>query len=245
MDFQWKDPLLFCSLPLFLLVFSRRKLLGALGSLLPVYCLALTCCMYLYFNFLYRLELPYTLAAGFSGVLAAAWLGQRVQASTRAYVCAGLLGGLLALQAAYTLAAPVVENHAAVALRVQRQEEKTKELNRDFKGAVILGQVNVGISPQYGDPLEVESYDYRPIVLGWNSFSPDFYRETAPLGISHGYELVAALVDRPDAYVLGTEDWCKSMLAIDQGTRGRSIAVVPVRRFQDGTTLFKLVSGKK
>lgn len=243
--FLWKDPLLLCSLPFFLLIGIRQRSLGALGVLLPVYCLTLTTFMYLYFNFLYRLEFPYTLSAGLAGLVAAAWLSQRIQVPERAYLAAALLAAILGAWAVCTLLPPVLEEPGATVLRVQHEAEKTAELDQDFKGAVILGQTNVGISLQFGDPLKVEHMDFQPIILGWNIFSPEFYREIAPLGISHGYELMGALVDRPDAYVLGTEAWCRDMLDVNKDTAGRAIGIVPVRRFEDGTSLFKLVSAKK
>ena len=66
------------------------------------------------------------------------------------------------------------------------------------------------------DPLRAEPRTYDGLQGGWGTFSPVWYETIARLGVHRGADLLGAMIDNPDAYLLapnyarpGLEDWLR------------------------------------
>ncbi len=78
------------------------------------------------------------------------------------------------------------------------------------------------------DPLHADPRPYHEIGLGWEIFSPAWYRELAHHGLARASEVPAAVVDNPRAYVLVVPRYAERVRA-DFGTYvGAELELVPV-----------------
>ncbi len=66
------------------------------------------------------------------------------------------------------------------------------------------------------DPLRAEPRSYDGLQGGWGTFSPIWYETIARLGVHRGADVLGAMVDNPEAYLLapryareGLEDWIR------------------------------------
>jgi len=200
--------------PLLLLLAQRRRDLALAGLLMPLYAVALTSFMTLFFAFEWRVRLPFETGFACCSLLVAGWIVTRhallppkgMQVATALSVvllCAGLWPGL---RHVWVSASGMRDTRA-------KAERTIDILNRDFAGKVLLVEPKVGLPLERLDPLRVVHLSFQPVQLGWSTFSPRFYAQIGALGIQHSYELMDALITRDDAYVLGTEGWCREMLS--------------------------------
>jgi hypothetical protein len=229
--------LLLASIPLFVVVLLRRKLLGVMGMTLPLYCLGLSSAMYLFVIFAYRTELPFTLGFGFASLTVAGWLVLHESTSAR-YLLAACIGAAISLPGAYLLLANDFDSLQTRMAQVQNEEQKLDWLNQNAKGAVIFAKANGGLKLGNLSPLDPSHQEFDAFSLGWDTFSPDFYHRISALGITHGYEIPDALVDRPDAYVLGPKKWCKTVA--DMVDSPSPIQILTLHSFLDHTVLCRL-----
>ncbi|MGE5625555.1 MAG: hypothetical protein ACM3ZT_08415, partial [Bacillota bacterium] len=223
--------LLAASLALFLPLLRRRPLEGIIGMLAPVWCAGLTTWMYLFYSYTYRVELPFETGFALAGLMiGGALLSREVASGTRTWRaalvgCAGIAFTGLAL----LLHVEYLNHRKAVGGCIQFQQE-LRVLNRDYADSIILLQPKFGLQFEKSNPLKPEHLNFKVIQLGWSTFSPRFYQQLAPLGITHGYELVDALAASDKAYVLCSPGWCKGLLrrAADPG-RVKLEFVRPIR----------------
>ena len=237
--------LLLCPLPLFALLLRRHPRFGLPGLLLPMYWLALTGYLEVYTDIQERHLIPFTISYGLACLTLSAWYAQRLADTRKRRLLASLLAAAIALPAAAGSLVQTLQDEADLVARAQAEGQKLAGLNHNYKDAVILAKPVDGLTLERGSPLEVVHLNFQPVMLGWTTFSPAFYHQIGALGISHGYELMDALVDRPDAYLLGDEDWCKAMLQLATDADRRGVHAEQVQRFDDGTGLFRLVSAKR
>ncbi len=238
--------LFLCCMLLSIPVLLRRVWLGGLGLLAPVYWAALTTYMSLAFLFLHRVELPFSMGFGFLCLLICGTAADRAYVSRdRVFLSIVLLGALLCCRGAGANLGHEVHLQGQSAGQAEATRGKLEILNRDYAGRVILLKPDSALALETLAPLDSYQLLFRPIDLGWNTFSPLFYQQIGALGIQHGYQLVDALIANPDAYLLGQEYWCNALLQYASDSDKRHIAVVEVRRFPDGTGLYRLEEMKK
>jgi len=233
--------LLLSSMLLSMLALLRRVWLGGLGLLAPVYWAALTTYMSLAFLFLHRVELPFSLGFGFLNLLICGVVATRVyDTRNRVFLSIALLSVALCCRGAYADFRQEMQSQHRWAGQAELTRGKLAVLNRDYAGKVILLKPDGALALEMLPPLESYRLRFRPIDLGWNTFSPLFYQQIGALGIQNGYQLVDALVANPDAYLLGQEYWCNALLDYATGRDKRHISVVEVRKFPDDTGLYRL-----
>lgn len=233
--------LLLCPLPLFLVALRKRRSLGGAALLLPFYGLAIGSAMSVFMAFRARTETPYLVGFGFACLILASFLaehedreeGARHSWSLRlacVLACVGVCMGLVDLH----------KDHFRSRLEASRVQQALAILNHDYAGSTIMLQPDAGLKLESLSPLSVLQLDFNPIDLGWSTFSPRFYQQLKPLGISHGYQLIGALVDRKDAYLLGTVWWAdvSRFMAGDRTDMGK-VSVVEVRELQHAIKLFQ------
>lgn len=227
--------LLVAGLPFFLYLFWVARDEAVIGVLLPPYCVAVTVFMYLQFAFHDRLELPFETGLGLSSLLMAGLLSGRGQwGRDRSFLWAACVSLAIAFSGLGLSARSFLEGQHEASGKGAQMQSRLHELNTAFAGSVILLQPN-SLDLTALSPLEPIELRFRPIELGWNTFSPRFYRQIGALGIEHGYQLVDALIDKPGAYLLGPQKWCQSLLSYATDAPKRDIRVVPI-----GTDLCRL-----
>ena len=236
-------PLLAASLPFFVLLLCRRRYReGAIGMLTPLYSIGLTVFMYVFYAFTYRVEMPFETGLGFGSVLLGMSLAWSVeQRSSRWFVLAAVISAAVALTGMGAYVSRVLEHQPVMAEETGLVRQRLDVLNAEYSGSVILAEpttFNLGLlSPL--DPMELR---FEIIGLGWNTFSPRFYEAIGKLGTQHGYELMGALVDHPNAFIYGSQDWCEEMLRDSGVSPSRHVEVVRVRSFSADMGLYRLAT---
>jgi hypothetical protein len=238
--------LLLSSMLLSMLALLRRAWLGGLGVLAPIYWAGLTTYMSLAFLFLHRVELPFSMGFGFLSLLICGMVATRVyDTRNRVFLSIVLVSAVLCCWGAYSDFRQELQLQHRWAGQAELTRGKLEILNREYAGRVILLKPDGALALEMLPPLESYQLQFRPIDLGWNTFSPLFYRQIGALGIQHGFQLVDALVANPDAYLLGQEYWCNALLNYASDHDKRHISVVEIRKFPDGTGLYRLEEIKK
>lgn len=239
--------LLISMFPLFLLGLWRKQASSTIGLLLPAYCIGLISFMATMFVFLYRVELPFGTAFGFSGVIMAGlatknyrWPQDRLYAVMLAItVVAGFAGAIPLYEDSLHYRTYNERRHAVYASRLEM-------LNKDFADSIILLQASgPSLVMQFADPMDMQWPRFHPIYLFWGTFSQRFYDQIGALGIQHGYQIMDAMIDNPKGYLLGTKGWCESMLYFITDNAQRHIEITPVKIFTDGTGLYRLREKKR
>jgi len=234
--------LLLAPLPLLLLAAWRRPWPAAGGLLLAPWGIALVCYMSLHFAFQYRVEFPYLGVLALTELVLTGWLAGGMEELDRAHTAAAVLcfavacGGVLQLTRAEAEDGGVKASHAALFTA------KLQTLQDHYSGSVILAKSGNGLPFKDLSPLDEPDLDFQPIQLGWSTFSPRFYQQIGALGVQHAYQVADALVDRPDAYLLGPRDWATEVAGYLSDSRG--VNTVTVTRFPDGTRLMRLTRKK-
>lgn len=238
--------LLISSLPLLLLSLWRRPWPNLLIAALPVYALAVVGYIGLLVNLEYRTESVYETAFSFSALVVAGLAARRDGRFS------GLNDGLaLALCIAVAGASGYIQfndnldSRGNISEAREKLDNKLDGLNEKFAGSVVVLQPGVGLAMEASDPLHIVWPRFTTVELGWSTFSTNFYREIGALSIQHGYALIDSLIDRPDAYLLGTADWCQDMLYMASHATERHIKVVQVVDFHDGTGLYRYEEDKR
>lgn len=232
--------LLVATVPLFLYLVSSFRGAGAIGLLFPIYCLSLTVFMYLMYAYGDRVEFPFETGAGFMALLMAGMLARHIgPAKGRGFLLAACVSLVIALTGMGLSMRDTLDGQQQLAVTATQIRHKVYGLNKYFAGSVILvGPSSLNLNEL--SPFEHVELHFHPIDLGWNTFSPRFYQQIGSLGIEHGYQLVDAMVDRPDTYVLAPRRWCESLVSYASDSDRRKIQVVMV-----GTELFRLGESKK
>lgn len=235
--------LLVC-LPYFVISAAKRAWESLWGCLVPVYGLSLTAFMYLDYAFIERLEQPFETGLGLAALFLAGWLAIRAEAASRRLLpfAAGLSFLTLFIAAGFSVH-DVLHDQVQIARRDARLAARVDNLNSHFAGSTILLQPHA-LDLNESNPLKPPELRFQPINLGWNTFSPRFYQQISTLGIQHGYELIDALVDRPNAYILGNQDWCESMLIYAANYPQRHIEVAATEPKINDLPLYRLTGGK-
>ena len=234
--------LLLAPLPFLLLAVWRRQWPECFGLLLLPWTLGLACYMSLHFVFPLRVEFPYLDAAALVALTLAGWLADRVRMD-RGYHAAAALCFALACVGVYQVVQVEAEDSGAKTVQARMFSAKLRILDQRFAGSVILAKSDNGLAFKELDPLQVPRLDFQPIQLGWSTFSPRFYQQIGALGVQQAHEVVDALVDRPDAYILGTRDWAAELSSYLSDPRG--VRMLDVARFQDGTRLMRVVRDRR
>lgn len=78
------------------------------------------------------------------------------------------------------------------------------------------------------DPLHADPRPYHEIGLGWEIFSPAWYRELAHHGLARAAEVPAAVVDNPKAYVLVVPRYAERVREDFTTYVGGELELVPV-----------------
>lgn len=232
--------LLLAPWPLLLLFGRRRWALGAVALLLPLYCVAITSFMFLFFAFTYRVELPFEVAFGFSSLLMAGTLLDREPELDTRLRLGALLAALLVAGIGLTqILSHQYRGWQGERLAAQRTQKMVAVLNRDFAGSVILLEPKAGLPLEHLDPLQVVHLSFTPVQLGWSTFSPRFYSQIGQLGIQHGYELVDALITHEHAYLLGGKAWCMNLLPYATVVDAAKVQPVLVQRLTPGVAVYQ------
>ena len=238
--------LLLCSIPFPLLLLRKHPWLAGLGLAGPVYCIALSSFMSLFFVYGSRTETPFVLGFGFSFlVISAALVARSGHIGKKSFLPIALVGAALGCVGAYSAPQLQLVNLPYRSMLAEATRETIAILNRDYAGAVIVTAPQRGLPLAQLSPLETYELRFHPVLLGWNTFSPLFYRQISPLGIQHGYQLVDALIADPNAYILGTEYWCRSILSYASNSSKRQLSVVKIRNFSNNTIMYRLEEIKK
>jgi hypothetical protein len=238
--------LVFGSWPLFLLAWRKQRNAVLPALLLPLYYPLLTAGMSLLFIFPSRVEHPFVVALGLSAlVVGAVAAGRSEDPGSRGYALAGLVGAAIALCGMCLTVRIELLHYDLYARRARVTQDTLQVLNQDFAGSIVLIKPEGGLPLENQDPLHPIDLRFQPVQLGWSTFSPRFYAQIGALGARHGYELMDALINHPDAYVLGSPAWATALLIYATDPDKGDISVVTVRRFADGTMLMRYEKGKK
>lgn len=235
--------LLLASVPLLLLAVWRRPWPALFGLLLTPWAVGLVCYMSLHYAFQYRVEFPYLSAAAFMGLVLAGWSAGMLEERKQVYSIAAALTLTIACTGVYQVTHAEAEDGGVKVVHAELFAAKLKTLEQGFPHSVILAKSGNGLPFKDLDPRTEPVLDLQPIQLGWSTFSPRFYQQIGTLGVQHGYEVVDALVDRPDAYILGPHDWVIELSAYLSDPRG--VEAVTLARFPDGTRLMRFVRSKR
>jgi hypothetical protein len=235
--------LLLAALPLLLLALWRRPWPALLGLLLAPWAMGLVCYMSLHYAFQYRVEFPYLSAAAFMGLVLAGWSASMLEERKPVYSVAAALCFVIACAGVYQVTRAEAEDGGVKVVHADLFTAKLETLQKGFAGSVILAKSGNGLPFKDLDPRVEPILDVQPIQLGWSTFSPRFYQQIGALGVQHAYEVVDALVDRPDAYILGPRDWATELSAYLSDPRG--VQAITVARFPDGTRLMRFVRSHK
>jgi len=188
-------------------------------------------------------EFPYLGAVAFTALVLVGWVAGEMEERRRAHAVAAALCFAIACGGVYLVTQAEAEDGGVKAAHVRLFAAKLDTLETHFAGSVILAKAGNGLPFKDLDPLLVPALDFQPIQLGWSTFSPRFYQQIGALGVQHAYAVVDALVDRPDAYLLGPRDWAAEVGGYLSDSRG--VQAVTVARFPDGTRLMRLVRDRQ
>lgn len=238
--------LLLCCVTFFLLIVPKSPGIGVAGMLLPLYALGFAALFSVFVGFSPRTEIPFAFGFGFLSLVIAGFLVKQSGGDWRprylvfaAVACVlGLVGGFKAFTGTQL-------KELNTRLEAARTEQMLEVLNSDYAGTVIMLDPLSGFTPYVLSPFDVISLRFHPIELGWSTFSPRFYQQIKYLGIDHGYELMDALIDRGDAYALGTGWWAYTMLDDLNKHYMRPIKLERVREFYPDGDLFRYVLAGK
>jgi len=230
-----------------LLSLWRQRWLGVVSLAAPLYCIVFTTFMTQFFLYSDRTELPLVMGCGFMSLLVCYRVATPDrQEPDKPSIAVALLSALLVCSGAYSTLSAAAADRSHIVQGMGEAQQKLATLNGSYAGRVLLLQPGIG-SRQItnSDPLETPTVRYQPIDLGWSTFSPLFYSQIGKLGIHHGYELVDALVDNPNAYLVGTAGWCYNLLDYVDAARRPRIQTVEILKFADGSSLYQLREEKK
>lgn len=238
-------PVVLASLAFFLPLLAKRRWMGLVGSLIPVYCVCLTVFMYVFFAFTYRVELPFVLGLGFGSLLIGGFLAFSSAASgdARRTFLAGL-GFAVAITAMGFSVYGVLRGQEAVSNHAQTIEHRLQLLNANYAGDVLLVEPN-SMRLEALSPLKPLELQFQTIDLGWNTFSPRFYHAIGMLGAEHGYQVMDALIDNPHGYLLATRDWCEAMLVYVKSRPTEAVEIQKVMPVTGSLGLYRLVGRVK
>lgn len=233
--------LLFSTLPLCFLIAIRRRWPATIGALAILYCIALSSFMSFHFAFSDRTEIPLVTGSCFLMLLVLGKIATAEGHDKPILPALVLLTAVLGGWSIYPMVRDEAGMQAHLAEMRETAEKKLAMLNNGYAGRVLLLQPGIG-SRQItnSNPLETPTVRYQPIDLGWSTFSPLFYSQIGKLGIQHGYELVDALVDNPNAYLVGTAGWCYNLLDYVDPARRPHIQTVEILKLPDGSSLYQL-----
>ena len=89
-------------------------------------------------------------------------------------------------------------------------ERVLEHLNEKYQGYSILIQPGGGLWTQFQSPLAPYTTEFRPIEIGWQTFSPLFYDQIQELGVDKGYAMPSAMVNNANALILSRLAWSRS-----------------------------------
>lgn len=232
--------LLLCPLPLFLVAMRKRRALGGAAILLPFYGLAIGSAMSVFMAFRERTEMPYLVGFGLACLLLGGFLKEHEDHEEgRAHSWSLRLACLIACIGVFLALQDLHNDHSKIMREAAATQSELDMINREFKGSTIVLQPDAGLQLASLNPLTVLKLDFNPINLGWSTFSPRFYQQLGPLGITHGYQLMGALVNRKDAYVLGVE-WWAGVSRFQSGDKDmKDVQVVKARQIDKWDWLFQ------
>jgi hypothetical protein len=146
-----------------------------------------------------RVSMPFYIATALAvASLVVAHLDDRPRALRAGRRLASLALALLVVVTGYHWVRDLGRFDPRADVEVQLAAFTSRLADRYDRGAVIVKDARVRL---LYDPL-APPLPYEVVPLGWGTFSVPFYREINRLGISRGSELVPALVDNPNAYIL-------------------------------------------
>lgn len=233
--------LLLCPLPLFLIAIRRRRM-GALSLLLPLYGLSVGAFMSIFTAFRERTEMPFMVAFGLAClILGGAFAGTEKEDAGDYRGTLTITACLLGFTGMYLNLTGLMKEHKTTLELAQKTQAALMILNRDYAGSIVMVEPDGGLRLETLSPLEALPLRFHPIDMGWNTFSPRFYQEIRYLGIDHGYELIDTLVGRQDAYLLGNPWWAGVALNMRTSSMTADVRPLQVYQFSDNDRLFRYV----
>jgi hypothetical protein len=231
--------LLLCSPPFFLMALRRRRRLGSTGLLMPFYGILIGTLMSVYMAFRERTEMPFVVGFGLACLILGGALAEtEKQEPDDHHNLLMIAACILGLAGLYFSLTALESDYAITSKRAAATKNMLETLNQDFAGSVVMLEPDGGLQLESLNPLEIISLRFDVINLGWNTFSPRFYQEIAPLGIDHGYQLLDALINNKNAYLFGNLWWASVTMNEIPNRPSRKLKLVVSREFSRGHSLF-------
>lgn len=110
--------------------------------------------------------------------------------------------------------------------------------------AFFVAEPAAGIHWEYMHPLTTKkSYKVNFIPLGWNIFSPIFYKLLNNVGISKGYELLPTMIDNDKAFfVIQSSGFIEMIKQFARENLGIECKYEKVEQLPEGRFIYRLIS---
>jgi hypothetical protein len=121
-------------------------------------------------------------------------------------------------------------------------ESSLNKLQSSYQGKILYIPPLV-LKWEKMDPLKRYPFNFEMVFGGDTyTFSPHFYKRLEKLGVKKGYEMIPALMNNPNAFVVANDifvKWLLYYLKKNHNIKGKAIAV---ERLANGSVVFKLKS---
>ncbi len=113
-----------------------------------------------------------------------------------------------------------------------------------YQGKIFYVQPSDGLTLEKIDPLTRYHFNFELIVTGTNFFSPFFYKQLEKLGVNKGYNMIPAMMNNPNAFVIAKKNSNFMKLLINYMEENHQIKckAIAVDRLANGSIIYKLQS---
>ena len=115
-----------------------------------------------------------------------------------------------------------------------------EKLQSSYKGKILYFQPARGLNLEKMNPLN--NYNLELIATGTNTFSPLFYRSLEKLGVKKGYEMIPAMVNNSNAFIVGDNSFIRMLINYLKKDHNIKSKAIIVNYLPNGKKVFKLVS---
>jgi hypothetical protein len=111
-----------------------------------------------------------------------------------------------------------------------------------YQGKIFYVQPVEGLRLEKMDPLTRYHFNFELIVTATNFFSPFFYKQLEKLGVKEGYNMIPAMINNPNAFVIVKKNstFMKLLLNYIEENHQIKCKAIAVDRLANGSIVYKL-----
>jgi len=117
-----------------------------------------------------------------------------------------------------------------------------------YQEKILYYQPVSGLKLDKMDPLISYHFNSKLIITGTNAFSPYFYKSLEKLGVKKGYEMIPAMINNPNAFIIASSKnntFIKLLFNYIKENHKIECKVVVVDNLANGSVVLKLISKLK